>query len=191
MAIHYPPVFLNKYLQEKLAVNGYGAVPIFPTYPNDFSIASDFMLDISIDGSTKRYTFDGQVGTYDRMMKKRKLPFPHIKCEQVLYYFYAIQEKAVINILEMTQIIQDIFDGSDESAQELNSWIAQKANGTVTIDGTQYNKVTFDNQEFLIPFFHYINVYQLEESRNAIDFGTTRSYAGAKIIVDYDWHKSK
>jgi hypothetical protein len=59
---------------------------------------------------------------------------------------------------------------------------SKKANGTVTIDGTEYQKVTFDNQEFLIPFFHYINVYQLEESRNAIDFGTTRSYAGTKTV---------
>jgi hypothetical protein len=39
-------------------------------------------------------------------------------------------------------------------------------------------------------FFHDIKVYQLEESRDIIDFGTARTYAGNKIIIDYDWHKS-
>jgi hypothetical protein len=42
----------------------------------------------------------------------------------------------------------------------------------------------------LLPFFHYINVFQLEETRDAIDFNTVRTYAGTKLIIDYDWHKS-
>ena len=190
MAIYYPPVFLNKYLQEKLALKGFGATPIFPTYPSDFSVATDFVLDVSVNNEVKRHFFGGLVGVYDRMMKKRRMVFPHIKCEQLLYYFYAIQESAVISILETTQIVQDLFDGSDESAQELNAWIASKANGTVTVDGVEYKKVTFDNQDFLLPFFHYICVFQLEETRDAIDFNTVRTYAGTKLIIDNDWHKS-
>jgi len=190
MAIYYPPVFINKYIQEKLALKGFGAIPIFPTYPNDFSVATDFVLDVSVNNSVQRYSFGGQVGVYDRMMKKRQMAFPHIKCEQALYYFYAIQESAVINILEISQVIQDLFDGSDESAQELNSWIRDKASGTVTIDGKEYKKVTFDNKDFLIPFFHYTNVYQLEETRDAITTNSVRTYAGVKLILDYDWHKS-
>lgn len=190
MAIYYPPVILNKYVQEKFALKGFGATPIFPTYPTDFSVATDFMLDVSIDGSVSRYSFGGQIGVYDRMMKKRRMVFPHIKCEQLLYYFYAIQESAVENILEISQVMQDLFDGSDESAQEVNEWLYEKSSGTVTIDGVEYNKVTFDNKEFLLPFFHYITVFQLEETRDAFDFNTVRTYAGTKIIVDYDWHKS-
>jgi hypothetical protein len=90
----------------------------------------------------------------------------------------------------MTQRIQDLLDSEDESAQDLNSWIASKINGYVTVDEEIYNKVTFDGTDFLVPFFHNMKVYQLEETRDIIDFGTARTYAGNKIIIDYDWHKS-
>ena len=72
MAIHYPPVFLNKYLQEKFALKGFGATPIFPTYPSDFSVATDFVLDVSVNNEVERHSFKGLVGVYDRMIKKRR-----------------------------------------------------------------------------------------------------------------------
>jgi hypothetical protein len=188
--IYYPPIFINKYLQEKLALDGFGAVPMFPTYPSDFSIADGFTLDVLNGSRAERFSFQGQAAVFDRMFKMRRTPFPHIKQEQLLYYFYALTEQAVINLIEMTQRIQDLLDSEDESAQDLNSWIASKINGYVTVDGEIYNKVTFDGTDFLVPFFHNMKVYQLEETRDIIDFGTARTYAGNKIIIDYDWHKS-
>jgi hypothetical protein len=188
--IYYPPIFINKYLQEKLALDGFGAVPMFPTYPSDFSIADGFTLDVLNANKAERFSFQGQAAVFDRMFKMRRTPFPHIKQEQLLYYFYALTEQAVINLIEMTQRIQDLLDSEDESAQDLNSWIASKINGYVTVNGEIYNKVTFDGIDFLVPFFHNMKVYQLEETRDIIDFGTARTYAGNKIIIDYDWHKS-
>jgi hypothetical protein len=49
-------------------------------------------------------------------------------------------------------------------------------------DGT-----TVDNM-FL---FHNFKVYQLEETRDIIDFGTARTYGGNKIIIDFDYHQDK
>ena len=190
MAIYYPPIFINKYLQEKLAIEGFGAVPMFPTFPSDFSIAQEFSLDILIGNSAQRFQFSGQAAVFDRMFKMRRTPFPHIKCEQLLYYFYALTEQAVVNLIEMTQKIQDLLDNGDESAQDLNDWIKSKINGTTTIDGKEYKIVIFDGKEFLLPFFHNIKIYQLQETRDIVDFGTARTYAGNKIIIDYDWHKS-
>jgi hypothetical protein len=192
MAIYYPPIFINKYLQEKLAVKGFGAVPMFPTYPSDFNIANNFVLDIT-DGTQelKRYAFQGQAAVYDRMFKMRRTAFPHIKCEQLLYYFYALTENAVVNLIEMTQTLNDLLDYGDESAQDLNSWIATKVNGTEVMDGKTYKTVTFDGKKFLLPYFHDIKVYQLEETRDIVNFGTSRTYSANKLIIDYDWHKSE
>jgi hypothetical protein len=190
MAIYYPPVFINKYLQEKLAVNGFGAIPMFPTYPSDFNIANDFTLDVLHGGGPTRYSFQGQAAVFDRMFRVRRRVFPHIKCEQTLYYFYALTETAVTNIIEITQHIQDLLDAQDESAQDLNKWIASKVSGTITVDGKEHKKVTFDGTDFLVPYFHSVKAYQLEETRDIVDFGTARTYASNKIIIDYDWHKS-
>jgi hypothetical protein len=192
MAIYYPPIFINKYIQEKLAIAGFGAVPMFPTYPSDFNIANNFVLDITNDqGSLQRYSFQGQAAVYDRMFKMRRDVFPHVKCEQLLYYFYALTENAVVNLIEMTQIISDLLDYGDESAQDLNSWIATKINGTDLVNGQVLDTVTFDGKKFLLPYFHDLKVYQLEETRDIVSFGTSRTYSTNKLIIDYDWHKSK
>ena len=190
MAIYYPPVFINKYLQEKLAIEGFGAVPMFPTFPSDFSISEGFTLDVLTGTQAQRFGFQGQAAVFDRMFKMRRTPFPHIKGEQLLYYFYALTEQAVVNLIEMTQKIQDLLDNGDESAQDLNAWISKKINGTTVVDGVERGTVKFDGKEFLVPFFHNVKIYQLEETRDIIDFGTARTYAGNKIIIDYEWHKS-
>lgn len=189
--IYYPPVFINKFLQEKLALSGFGAVPMFPTYPNDFSIADSFTLEVLTgNSSTSRFSFQGQAAVFDRMLKMRRGPFPHIKCEQLMYYFYALTQAAVVNLIEITQSIQDLLDNEDESAQDLNSWIASKVTRSEVINGQKVNIVSFDGTEFYVPFFHKIKIYQLEETRDVVDFGTARTFAGNKIIIDYDWHKS-
>ena len=184
MAIHNPPQFINGYLQEKIATFGLGATPMYPSMPTDFSIASGFTMSQLVgDDPAARYTFNGNAAIYDRMFKMRRKPFPHIKSEQVLYYFYAVESTAVTNLIEITQRIQDLLDGEDESAQDINAWSAAKqASATPLLDA--------NGDPLLKPFFHSIKVFQLEETRDIIDFGTARTFAGNKIIIDYDWHKT-
>lgn len=180
MAIYYPPIFINTYLQQKLGPE-FGAVPMFPSYPSDFDIAQGFTIDDMTQGG--KFLFNGQAAVYDRMLKYRRSPFPHIKSEQLLYYFYALTEDAVVSLIEMTQHVYDELDNEDESAQELNSWIASLPKNP---DGS----ITFGDRSFLAPFFHRVKMYQLEETRDIVDFGTARTYAGNKLIIDYDWHRS-
>jgi hypothetical protein len=68
-------------------------------------------------------------------------------------------------------------DRSDETAEEVNEWARQK--GSIIVNG-----------ETIEPnfYFHNFKVYQLEEVRDIIDFGTARTYGGNKIIIEYDYH---
>ena len=171
MAIYYPPAFINAYLAEKVPER-FGndfVLPFFPTSPTD------------IDTLTQSFP-DGIGAVYDRMFRMRRSPFPHIKYEQLLYYFYKTSGDPV-RLIEATQVVQDLLDGGDESAQDLNSWIRakqQSVNPLVDDSGTPFPEV----------YFHEIKIYQLEETRDIIDFGTARTFAGNKIIIDYAWHKS-
>ena len=181
MAIYYPPAFINGYMQDKVSeffqnnpldgFNGDTTMPFFPTLPTD------------IDTLTQTFpNGEGKFAVYDRMFKMRRSPFPHIKSEQLLYYFYATGENPAPFIIEVSQLIQDLLDGEDESAQDLNAWISSKQSSVAPL--------TDDNGNSLpLPFFHKIKVYQLEETRDIIDFGTARTFAGNKIIIDYEWHK--
>jgi hypothetical protein len=180
MAIHYPPVFINAYLADKISTElssrFSGPLKFFPTAPTDIE--------------TLTQSFPAAAGdvfaVFDRMFKMRRSPFPHIKCEQLLYYFYktAGDPEALI---ETTQVVQDLLDNGDESAQDLNHWISNLPNGEI-VGGCQTKKIS--GTDFLMPFFHEIKIYQLEETRDIIDFGTVRTFAGNKIIIDYEWHKS-
>ena len=171
MAIYYPPVFINAYLAENVPsqFNNSFVLPFFPTSPTDIATLTEQFPD-------------GIGAVYDRMFKMRRSAFPHIKSEQLLYYFYKMAGDPVL-LIEATQYIQDLLDREDESAQELNEWISRKQNSTTPL-------VDDNGDPFPPVFFHRIRIYQLEETRDIIDFGTARSYAGNKIIVDYDWHKS-
>jgi hypothetical protein len=195
MAIFYPPIFINKYLSEKIsgsrenlgALQDYFSQPMrfFPTSPTDINALTESFPEASND----------VFAVYDRMFKMRRTAFPHIKCEQLLYYFYKMSG-SLEALIETTQLVSDLLDNGDESAQELNAWITSKVSGTAVIKNPitgkeeTYRKVTFDGVDFLLPFFHYIKIFQLEETRDIIDFGTARTYAGNKIIIDYDWHKT-
>jgi hypothetical protein len=184
-AIYHPPTFINRYLQEKLALAFNSAVPMFPTMPTDLNAATDgFTLNQLIgDDPTVRFQFGGATAIYDRMFRMRRSAFPHTKSEQVLYYFYSINELAVSKLIEMTQHIQDLLDNGDESAEDLNIWAAAKQ--------ASVNPLTDEAGNTLpLPYFHNIKIYQLQETRDIIDFATARTYAGNKIIIDYDWHKS-
>ncbi len=175
MAIYYPPVFINAYLQDGISNDsrlGF-QMPFFPVSPTSI----DDLTETFPDASSNVFA------VYDRMMKMRRGPFPHIKSEQALYYFYKTAGDPT-QLIETTQAIQDLLDREDESAQELNDWIAALPNGA-----TPGTKIV-SGEEFLMPFFHRIRIYQLEETRDIVDFGTARTFAGNKVIIDYDWHKS-
>lgn len=195
MAIDYPPIFINNYLAEKVpelleedsarfSPSGFN-LRFFPTSPTD------------IDALTQGFPTaqDDVFAVYDRMFKMRRGAFPHIKCEQLLYYFYKMSGDPVA-LIKTSQHIQDLLDRGDESAQEINKWIAGKLAGedpnkeTTVINGVVKPTITFGQEEFFLPFFHEIKIYQLEETRDIIDFGTARTYAGNKIIIDYDWHST-
>lgn len=180
MAISYPPILINDYVKEKLSsllgpenidVN----VPFFPTGPS------------TIEQLTQTATINNEsqlFAVYDRMFKMRRKAFPHIKDEQLLYYFYSLD---IATMLDATQYIADLLDRGDESAQDLNSWISSKLEGANSL----YVKRDINGnveKEFLPVFFHDIKIFQLEETRDIIDFGTARTYAGNKIIIDYCYH---
>jgi hypothetical protein len=111
------------------------------------------------------------------MFKMRRKPFPHIKEEQLLYYFYKMHSDPEALIFA-TQVVQDLLDRGDESAEEINLWISE-----------QLDPVTkLYKSEFLPVYFHDLKIFQLEETRDIVDFGTARTYAGNKIIIDYKYH---
>jgi hypothetical protein len=173
MAIVHPPTLINAYLASKIEEdNTFGfALPFFPTLPS------------TIDQLTQTFpNLGGEAGifaVYDRMFRMRRRAFPHIKDEQVLYYFYGTQQDGVTTLFDLTQKVADLLDREDESAEEINKWVQSELINGIYLKG---------EKEFLPVHFHYFRIYQLEETRDIIDFGTARTYAGNKIIIDYCYH---
>lgn len=202
MAIDYPPVFINNYLAETIPENlpEYFSAPdnkmrFFPTQPTSIDTLTEEFPEASED----------VFAVYDRMFRMRRNPFPHKRVEQLLYYFYKTSG-GVEALIETTQAVQDLLDNGDESAVDLNKWIASKllvptgtepvSRGADVIRGDQtYKTIRFGTEDagkdFYLPYFHEFKIYQLEEARDIIDFGTARTYAGNKIIIEYCWHKSQ
>jgi hypothetical protein len=146
----------------------------FPTLPTDINALTESFPEASSE----------VFAVYDRMFKMRRGPFPHIKQEQLLYYFYKMSGDPEA-LIETSQIIADLLDRGDESAQEVNDWVRTKINPLTGL-------VTFGTgslaRDFKPVFFHEMKIFQLEETRDIIDFGTARTYAGNKIIIDYCYH---
>jgi hypothetical protein len=175
--IHHPPTIINAYLASKISPNfnpddsiggsqPVGTTYFFPTLPTD------------IDSLTETFPqSNGVFGVYDRMFKMRRVPFPYVKCEQLLYYFYSVGNDAQRNMIVVQQQVNDLLDYGDDSAQEINRWASQNV-----------DKWSNDSEPC---FFHNFKIYQLEETRDIVDFGTARTYAGNKIIIDYDWHPDR
>jgi hypothetical protein len=172
MAISYAPIFINNYLAEKIVEripdSFSSTLKFFPTSPTDINALTESFGEASAD----------VFAVYDRMFKMRRKAFPHIKCEQLLYYFYKTSGDLEA-LIETSQIIADLLDREDESAQELNTWIQSKV-----VNG----KVVFGGKEFKPVFFHSMKVFQLEESRDIVNFDSNRTLAGTKIIIDYEYH---
>jgi hypothetical protein len=174
MAISYPPIFINDYLKEKLSAFSQIDIPFFPTSPSTIDQLTQSFANLNNQA--------GLFAVYDRMFRMRRRAFPHIKDEQLLYYFYGTAEEALPTLIYTTQAVADILDRGDESAQDINEWIATK------LDSNGLYVPNADGQKFLPVYFHDIKIYQLQESRDIVDFGTARTFAGNKIIIDYCYH---
>lgn len=168
-----PMLWINSYMQEKLAEYVKIAVPLFPTRPSTMDDISSMWININ----GERYPYSGVMGVYDRMFKRRNGIFPHIKSEQLMYYFYATESNVAENMIATSEIIYRLFDNEDESAEDINTWASSKS--------IKVNGVDLQNKFY----FHRFKVYQLEEVQDVINFGTVRTYAGSKMIVDYDYHR--
>lgn len=174
--LNTPVLWINKYLQSKILDGTSLDTPFFPTLPS------------TINDLTSYFPTGGTMATWDRLIKMNKKSFPHIKCEQIMYYFYANGENPIEKMVQIQEQVLRLMDRGDETAQEVNNWSANR----------QINLGRFDSSgnptdpELLVDnmfYFHDFKVYQLEESRDIIDFGTARTYGGNKIIIEYDYHQ--
>ena len=165
--LNTPVLWINNYLKDKLSNYGFGGIPFFPSTPS------------TIDDITETLTPNGIMSTYDRLFRMNKKSFPHIKCEQMLYYFYATQENVIENLVQVTEGVQRLMDRGDETAQEVNDWCS---NRQINIGAENIDNIFF---------FHTFKVYQLEETRDIIDFGTARTYGGNKLIIEFDYHQTE
>lgn len=183
--LNTPVLWINKYLQNNIPIDvGFG-IPFFPSVPSTIDNLTETFVNVSPDvqnpEQTFRYGYAGVMATWDRMFRMNRKSFPHIKSEQVLYYFYATEQNAVTKMIQVQESVFRLLDRLDESAEEVNNWCS---NRRVNM-GTEQAPDTIDNKFY----FHSFKVYQLEEVRDIIDFGTARTYAGNKIIIDYEYHQ--
>jgi hypothetical protein len=190
--LNTPVLWINKYLQYKLPelVKQVGAdgitaftdlpgigVPLFPSMPTSLDSLTEQWVIID----DVRYPYAGVMATWDRLIKMNRKGFPHIKSEQVLYYFYATAEDVTETMVQIQEAVLRLLDRFNESAEEVNNWCS---NRQINL-GTEQNPDLIDNMFY----FHNFKVYQLEETRDIIDFGTARTYGGNKIIIDFDYHQ--
>lgn len=168
--LNTPGLWVNRYLQEKIFSGTDIAIPFFPTSPTTIDDLTEQWMVIN----DQRASYEGVLAVYDRLIRMRRSAFPHIKCEQLLYYFYATQNDVTESMVKIQEAVLRLMDREDETAEEINKWSQGKI-----IDG-------MTNQFY----FHKFKVYQLEEVRDVIDFGTARTYGGNKIIIDFDYHQS-
>jgi hypothetical protein len=176
--LNTPGLWVNKYLQEKIGLDLRIGVPFFPTRPTTIDELTEQWITITPDNQNQfpdliRLPYSGVMATWDRLIRMRRSPFPHIKCEQLLYYFYATESEVTDKMVQIQEAVLRLMDREDETAEEINNWAKGKTIGDMTC-------------KF---YFHNFKIYQLEEVRDIIDFGTARTYGGNKIIIDFDYHQ--
>jgi len=171
-----PVLWINEYLKEKIGLDTGIGVPFFPSRPATIDELTESWITITPSSTQEpqRLAYAGVMATWDRLIRMRRSPFPHIKQEQLLYYFYATQDNVIENMVQVQEKVLRLMDREDETGEEINKWA--KAKGQ--IDGMECKF-----------FFHRFRVYQLEEVRDIIDFGTARTYGGNKIIIDFEYHQ--
>lgn len=167
--LNTPVLWVNKYLEDKIPLLTNIEVPLFPSTPS------------ILDDLTGSFPAGGVMGTWDRLVKMNRKSFPHIKAEQILYYFYATAENTIENMVQIQEAVFRLMDRLDETAEEVNNWCSNRA---INI-GTEAIPNLIENMFY----FHNFKIYQLEETRDIIDFGTARTYGGNKIIIDFEYHQ--
>jgi hypothetical protein len=172
--LNTPVLWINTYLQEKLALDVGVGVPFFPSMPASI----DDLTERWVTVESENYGYAGVMATWDRMFRLRRRPFPHVRSEQILYYFYATAENVTENMVQVQEEVLRLLDRGDESAEEVNLWMRNK--GSIPV-----------GDEDIAPgfYFHDFKVFQLEEVRDIIDFGTARTFGGNKIIIEYTYHQ--
>jgi hypothetical protein len=169
-SLNTPVLWINRYLQDKIPeLTGLDKFPFFPSTPS------------ILDDLTGSFPAGGVMAVWDRMIKMNKKSLPHIKNEEVLYYFYATAENHIENMVKIQESIFRLMDRLDETAEEINNWCS---NRSINIGTTQIPNI-IDNMFY----FHNFKVYQLQETRDIIDFGTARTYGGNKFIIDFEYHQ--
>jgi len=170
LVINTPMLWVNSYLQDMLGEGLALGVPFFPPSPSSINDLTESWIVIN----DVNLPYKGVMCTYDRLIRMRRSPFPHIKGEQLLYYFFATEQGVTDKMVAITETVLRLMDREDETAEEINRWAKNKG----TIAGHSPNF-----------YFHKFRVYQLEEVRDIIDFGTARTYGGNKIIIDFEYHQ--
>ena len=159
-----PMLWINNYLSEKIPL--LADLDKFPFFPSTPSTINDLTQYFS-------QSTQGVAATWDRLIRMRRNAFPHIKQEQALYYFYAQASNPTEVMVQIQEAVLRLMDREDETAEEINNWSKGKV-----IDGMSCKF-----------YFHRFRIYQLEEVRDIIDFGTARTYGGNKIIIDFEYHQ--
>ena len=173
--LNTPGLWINKYLQEKIYLTTNVGIPFFPTTPTTIDDLTEMWVTLpGASGLPTKANYAGVMAVYDRLIRMRRSPFPHIKCEQLLYYFYATQGGVSENMITIQEAVLRLMDRGDETAEDINVW----ARNHEPIGGMTCKF-----------YFHNFKIYQLEEVRDIIDFGTARTYGGNKMIIDYDYHQ--
>lgn len=167
--LNTPVLWINKYLEYKIPLLTNIEVPLFPSTPS------------ILDDLTGSFPAGGAMGTWDRLVKMNRKSMPHIKSEQILYYFYATADSPIVNMVQIQEAVLRLMDRLDETAEEINNWCS---NRVVNI-GTEGVPNLIENMFY----FHNFKIYQLEETRDIIDFGTARTYGGNKMIIDFEYHQ--
>ena len=168
--LNTPVLWINEYLKEKLAGQLAIGVPFFPSRPTNLD---DLTEQWTVIADTQ-YSYSGILATWDRMIRLRRSPFPHVKGEELVYYFYATQNDVIEHMVQVQEAVLRLMDREDETAQEINEWAKDKTFGGLK------NKF----------YFHRFKIYQLQEVRDIINFGTARTYGGNKIIIDFEYQST-
>lgn len=165
----HPPTWINGFIKAELEKYDDIGVSSGQTLGPIFAVGSG----TNIDELYNNLLQSGQVTEplmilYDRLMVFRPNTFYPHKREQLIYYIYGTQTS---NVYNAATIISQLLDREDASAQDLNEW-AHKNKGD-----KKYNV-----------FFHNTKVYQVQESKDLIDYATANVLIQNKLIIEYDWH---
>lgn len=184
-----PTLWINEYLKEKIGLDTGIGVPFFPSRPTTIEELTEQWITVTPENQSEfpdlvRLPYAGVMATWDRLVRMRRSPFPHIKQEQLLYYFYATESDVTEKMVQVQEKVLRLMDREDETAEEINAWAKVKSE---TID-TRTGLPGIDGMTNKF-YFHRFKIYQLEEVRDIIDFGTARTYGGNKIIIDFEYHQ--